>query len=173
MGAAVQRPAERALFDSLPNEFVGGIFSFDFASAAVFDGGEDEAVVALEFEPANVFDFGTGWVGIALEVVSDGLRFQIDRVRAVIGEVAVECFGFLFLSAGTQSFREGLAVGFDCDLDAHPTRAVVHDEAGGVVVGDVADWGDALYGDELPSAEEFVGDVVLLGLGGESETEEE
>lgn len=109
-----------ALFDSLPYEFIGCGLSVDGASLAVFGGSEQEAIVALKFEPANVLDSSTAWVGVALDVVGNGLFFEIDGVGAVIGEVAIESCGFLFLCAGAESGGEGLAIAFDCDLDAHP-----------------------------------------------------
>ena len=109
-----------ALFDSLPYEFVGCGLSVDGASLAVLGGNEQEAIVTLKFEPANVPGSGAAWVGVALDVVGDGLFFEIDGVGAVIGEVAVEGGGFLFLCAGAESGGEGLAIAFDCDLDAHP-----------------------------------------------------
>ena len=88
------------LFDSFPYEFVGCVLAVERASVAVFGGSEDEAIVALKFEPADVVDFGAGWVGVALDVVSDGLGFEIDGVGAVVGEVTVEGGGFFFLGAG-------------------------------------------------------------------------
>ena len=140
---------------------------------AVFGGDEDEAVGALEFEPANVLDSGAVWVGIVLDVVGNGLRFGIDGVRAVVGEVTVEGGGLLFLGAGCAAVGEGFAFAFDGDLDAHPAGAVVHDEAGGMIVGDVANGRVALDRDQAPCAEEFAGDIVLLGTGGDGEAEEE
>ena len=70
--------------------------SVDCASLSVFGGNQEEAIVALEFEPTDIVDPGPAWIGVVLYVVGDGLRFWIDCIGAVVGEVTVEGRSFFF-----------------------------------------------------------------------------
>lgn len=109
-----------SLFDSLPQKIVRRVLSVNHASLAVFAGDKEKAVVALKFKPSDIIFAAPTWVRIIYQVMSDCLRFQIQRVRTVIRDVIVEGGRFLLESAGSDSVHERLAIAFNSYLDGHP-----------------------------------------------------
>jgi len=151
------------LVEAFPEEAVGGVFAGEDAAFAVFDGGEEEAIRALEVEPADVVGGLATGDEIVFEVVGDGAGFGVDGEGAEIGGVGFKGGGFFFGCGGDDSFcigSEGFAIGFEDDVDAHMAAGVVHDEAGGVVIDEGAARGIAFDGDQTPGADKLFGEVV-------------
>jgi len=85
----------------------------------------------------------------------DGLGFDVDGVSALVAAEGVEGVGFLFECTEAWPFREGFTLTLDCDLDAHPTGRVVHDDAGWVLVFEIEDGIGTLNANQSPGAPEL------------------
>ena len=125
--------AGESLFDALPQKLIRRILSVNHSSFPVLAGDKEKAIIALKFEPSNIVDAAPIWWTCVFQVVSDGLRFQIQRVGAVIREVIVEGSRLLFASTGRGPVNEGLANALNIDLDSHPAGPIVGDDARRVV----------------------------------------
>src|SRR6266852_3288416 len=145
------------LLEAFPEK---GVFAGEHASFTVFDGDQQEAVVTLELEPADVVCALTAGDEIVFEVVGDSAGLGIDGVGAEIGGVGVKGGGFFFGGSGEQSFcvgRKRFAIGLEDDVDTHTARRVVHDQAGGPVIKVSAAGRIAFDGDQSPSANKLPG----------------
>src|SRR6266853_6287808 len=139
------------LLEALPEEFVGSVFAGEDAAFAVFHRDEIEAIVALELEPADVVCAGTAGNETVFQVVSDGAGLGIDSVGAEIGGIAFKSGGFFFGCGGEKALREGrerFAISFEDDVDAHVSRGIVHEQAGGPVINERATGRVAFDGSE-------------------------
>ena len=125
--------ATESLFDAFPQKLIRSILSVNHPSFPVLAGDKKKAIIALKFEPSDIVDAAPIWWACVFQVVSDGLRFQIQRVGAVIREVIVECSRLLFASAGRGPVNEGLANALNIDLDRHPAGTIVGDDARRVI----------------------------------------
>ena len=65
------------------------------------------------------------------------MRFQIQRVGAVIRDVIAEGDCLLLARTAGRSFRKRLASALNVDLDGHPAGPVIDDDARWVIEGKV------------------------------------
>ena len=123
------------------------------------NGDEIEAVVALELEPADVVGAPAAGNEIVFQVVADRGGLGIDGVGTEIGGVTFKGGRFFFGCGGEHAFcigREGFAIGFEDDVDAHVSRGIVHEQAGGPVINERATGRVAFDGNESPSADKLL-----------------
>ena len=73
--------AGKSLLDALPQKLERRILSINHASFPVLAGDKKQTIVALKFEPSDIVDAAPIWWASVFQVVSDGLRFQIQRVE--------------------------------------------------------------------------------------------
>jgi hypothetical protein len=100
-------------------------------------------------------------------VVSDGLRFQIQRVSAVLRDVIVEGGHLLFARTAGGPAHEGLANAFGVDLDRHPAGPVIDDYTRRVIVSKVKSGIGALHRNQSPGSYQLLSNIVLARLCGE------
>ena len=167
--AASRRPPKSFLLEAFPEKLVGGVFASEDSAFAVFDGSKEKPVRALELEPADVVGALSTGDEIVFKVVGDGSRFGIESECAEIGAIGIKGGSFFLVGSGEQSFcekREGFAIGFEDDVDAHMAGGSVQDQAGGPIIEIGAPGGIAFDGDQPPSAEELLRGVIRRGSGG-------
>ena len=82
--------ATESLFDAFPQKLIRSILSVNHPSFPVLAGDEQKAIIALKFEPSNIVDAAPVWWACVFQVVSNGPRFQVQSVGAVIRDVIVE-----------------------------------------------------------------------------------
>src|ERR1700676_1135477 len=104
------------LLDALPEKFIRGILPCDHATFSVFDWNQEETVIPLELEPADVVSTSATRNQAVFQVVSDRSRLGIDCVCAEICRITVEGSCFFFRSRVEQSLgirRKGFPIRLD------------------------------------------------------------
>ena len=161
--------AGESLFDALPQKLIRRILSLNHSSFPVLAGDKEKAIIALKFEPSDIVSAAPIWWACVFQVVSDGLRFQIQRVGAVIREVIVEGSRLLFASTGRGPVNEGLANALNIDLDSHPAGPIVGDDARWVIISKVKSGVCAFHRNQSPGTYQLLANIFRSRFSGEQE----